>query len=469
MQSQISKFGNWLGQNQKSIRAIQWIVILLYAFLIIVPPFLPLPDDSATLLHNLTVFAQFMFWGIWWPFVLISIILFGRMWCGVLCPEGSLSEFANKYGRGLGIPKWMKWGGWPFVSFSITTIYGQMTSVYQYPKPTVLILGGSTIAAIIIGLIYGKSSRVWCKYLCPVTGVFRVLSKISPYMFKPDKDQWKKFSGKAEVIHCPTIMPLRTMSSNSECLMCGKCSNHRQAIQLTWRSPNKEITSIDLADNSIWESMIIIFGLCGFAMSAFQWPNSFWLVHIRDIIETWFLANNIMWVFDTNAPWWIFTNYPKHNDVFTWVFGFELLIYIVSIGLILGCITGTLILVSVKISGKVTIQKFNQLSGSLIPLGACSIFIGLLANTFTILEKYADLGFTWTTEFKFVLLILSTLWSSYLANKIICKFTISGIKRILSLVVMLIAFLLINYSWVLVLHIWTIKADKIPWNTIWIF
>lgn len=97
--------GNWLGRHQKLIWRIQWAVILIYAFLIIVPANLPLPTDAATLFHNLTVTAQFIFWGVWWPFVLLSMILFGRLWCGMLCPEGALSEFANRYGRGGKIPR----------------------------------------------------------------------------------------------------------------------------------------------------------------------------------------------------------------------------------------------------------------------------------------------------------------------------------------------------------------------------
>src|SRR5690349_17905022 len=107
MKALINSLGNCLGRHQRFIRNLQWLIILVYAFLIIVPASLSLPDDTASLFHNLTVFAQFVFWGIWWPFVLLSIVLFGRLWCGTLCPEGALSEWANKHGRQKAIPRWM--------------------------------------------------------------------------------------------------------------------------------------------------------------------------------------------------------------------------------------------------------------------------------------------------------------------------------------------------------------------------
>lgn len=471
MMSRLMAFiGRWLSTHQKFIRRVQWVVILFYAALIIIPSWLALPDDDATLLHNITVFAQFMFWGIWWPFVLLSIVLFGRMWCGVLCPEGSLSEFANRYGRKRAIPKWMKWGGWPLVSFLLTTLYGQMTSVYQYPKPVLLVLGGSTIAAIIVGLIYGKSSRVWCKYLCPVTGVFALLSRLAPYHYKPDKEKWHNYTGKALIqIHCPTVLPLRTMTGSADCLMCGRCAGHRDAIDLTLRSPNEEILVYGKTNQSIWSSLLAMYGLCGVALAAFQWTNSFWLNHLRDVLESWFLAHNIMWVFNTNAPWWIFTNYAEQNDVFTWVFGFELITYILGVGFIIGTISLSLFSLASKIINRnYSLRIFNHLSLSLVPLGGASVFIGLFALTVTLLQKYANLGFLWINDFKAGVLILATFWSIYLALKIICQYAESWQRRILGLIPILISFAMVNYSWLLVLHIWSLKSDSIPWNTLWV-
>ena len=137
----LARLGLAMRRHRGAILAMQWGVVLGYLVLVALPAFLPLPPDKAHIWNNLTRFAQFAFWGIWWPFVILSIMALGRVWCGVLCPEGALTELVSRYGLGRGIPRWIKWGGWPFMAFVMTTVFGQMTSVYEYPKPPLLILG----------------------------------------------------------------------------------------------------------------------------------------------------------------------------------------------------------------------------------------------------------------------------------------------------------------------------------------
>src|SRR3990172_12376860 len=84
--------GDAMQRHRRVILGIQWTVVVCYVTLVTAPAFLPLPPQAAHLYDNLTLFAQFLFWGVWWPFVMISMMLMGRVWCGVFCPEGALTE-----------------------------------------------------------------------------------------------------------------------------------------------------------------------------------------------------------------------------------------------------------------------------------------------------------------------------------------------------------------------------------------
>ena len=74
----LAAYGDWLRDHAGIVRTVQWMVVAVYAFLIVVPAFLPLPDGDAHALDNLTVFAQWAFWGLWWPFVILSMLVAGR-------------------------------------------------------------------------------------------------------------------------------------------------------------------------------------------------------------------------------------------------------------------------------------------------------------------------------------------------------------------------------------------------------
>lgn len=60
----LQRLGDGMRRHAPVIRAVQWAVVLFYALLLVVPAVLPLPGSQARMLDNLTLFAQFLFWGI---------------------------------------------------------------------------------------------------------------------------------------------------------------------------------------------------------------------------------------------------------------------------------------------------------------------------------------------------------------------------------------------------------------------
>ncbi|UDG83123.1 4Fe-4S binding protein [Candidatus Vallotia lariciata] len=463
--SRLTRAGHWMQRHYVIIRSVQWIVLFAYAILILIPPFMSLPGDTAHIWSNLTVFAQFVLWGIWWPFVLLSMVILGRVWCGVLCPEGTLSEFASNYGLGGSIPRWIRWRGWPFIAFVLTTIYGQMISVYQYPKAALLVLGGSTIAAVIIGLLYGRRKRVWCRYLCPVNGVFALLARFAPLHYRVDGYAWRfsymqnQHDRRAIPVNCAPLVPLRSMKGASACHMCGRCSGYRDAISLQWRSPAQEVVELGEQGASRWDTVLILYGMLGIANGAFHWSVSPLFILIKQFLATWLIDHRILWPLETNASWFIFTHYPEQNDVFSWLDGSLVISYIVTTGFfygttLLGCIAcGNFIL------GRWSTLRLHHFTQALIPIAGISVFLGLSATTISLLRgEHLLLLVSWVQNLGLALLVMANIASLYLAIKIVMKHMrrigSSVLRSAGALLCFIAALSVADSAWWLIFYVW---------------
>ncbi len=425
--------GEWLRRRQNLVQRVQWAIVLAYIVLVATPAFLPLPGRMAHIWDNLTLFAQFAFWGVWWPFVLLSMVLVGRAWCGLFCPEGALSEAASRFGRGYAVPRWITWKGWPFVAFVCTTIYGQMISVYQYPKPALLILGGSTAGAIVVGYLYGRNKRVWCRYLCPVNGVFGLLAKLAPVHFNVDQDAWtqSRLSGQAHAtaINCAPLVPIRTMRGGSDCHMCGRCSSFRGAISLAPRAPNHEIVHVAGAAPKPAETLLIVFGLLGVAAGAFHWSVSPWFVAIKQALAEWLIDKGVLWPLRLQPPWWILTDYPEVNDRLTFLDGAVLLAYIAATAAAIGAAASLCLWAAARCLGPRPSARFHHLAQSLIPIAACGVFLGLSATTVTMLRA-EGVALGYVGFLRGALLAASAAWSIWLGWRIAGQWSGSTLRRL---------------------------------------
>ncbi|HTH62789.1 MAG TPA: 4Fe-4S binding protein [Paraburkholderia sp.] len=460
LSGRLAAAGQWMQRHGAVIRGVQWIVVAVYAFLILVPAAMPLPGDTAHLWNNLTLAAQFVFWGIWWPFVLLSMVLLGRVWCGVLCPEGALTEFASKHGRGRAIPHWMRWGGWPFVAFGLTTIYGQMVSVYQYPKAVLLVLGGSTVGAMIIGFLYGREKRVWCRYLCPVNGVFSLLARLAPFHYKVDEDAWRRSYKSGEhgghrviPVNCAPLVPLRNMKGAAACHMCGRCSGHRDAIALTWRSPSEEVADLGDAQASGWDTALILYGLLGIAIGAFHWTGSPWFVGIKQAIAGWLIDRDITWPLDTNAPWFLLTHYPQQNDVFSWLDGTMIVGYIGATGLVYGTVLLAILSAAAACVGRFEWRRLHHFAQALIPLAGAGVFLGLSATTLSLLRA-EHVPLDWASSVRVAILAISNAWSAWLAWRVTGRYSARLWRRALAMTGFFAALAVVDSAWWLMFWGW---------------
>ncbi len=448
----LARAGEAMRRHWRAILALQWIVVLLYLALLTVPAFLPLPPSGATILANLTLFAQFAFWGLWWPFVMLSVMLVGRVWCGVLCPEGALTEWASRRGLGRAIPRWMRWSGWPFVAFVSTTVYGQLVSVYEYPKAALLVLGGSTLAAVVVGALYGRGTRVWCRHLCPANGVFALLARIAPLHFALDEQAWKRHSGRAPSVNCAPLVDLRHMRSAGPCHACGRCSGHRGAIQLAARSPSREILAATPKDVTNAEALLLLFGVLGLALGAFHWTVSPWFVAAKQHAAEWLVEREWYGPLQDNAPWWLLTHYPEANDVFTWLDGTLIAGYLGASAIAVGGIAWCGLAAAARLVRDPRID-WRVLALCLVPLAGASVFIGLSMLTLAQLRAEGVI-FVWVPAVRAVLLAGATAWTFWLGARRLLAARATLARRTASLLCFGVPPALLASLWYLPWRVW---------------
>ncbi len=453
--ARLAAAGDWLRLHQKAVLRLQWGVVLVYAVLLIVPAVMPLPDNAAHIWNDVSLFARFVFWGIWWPGVLISMLLFGRLWCGIFCPEGALTEMASKRGLGRAIPRWIRWQGWPFAAFVLTTVYGQLVSVYQYPLPALLILGGSTAAAIAVGYLYGRGHRVWCRYLCPVSGVFGLLAKLAPVHYRVDRGEWDQCPpqlGRTLGVSCAPMVPLRTMESASPCHMCGRCAGFRNAIELAARPPGSEIVEVSGKTANLWDTLLIVPGLMGVAVGAFHWASSPWFVALKQRAAVWLVGTGETWPLEQSLPWWLLTNYPARNDVLSLLDGAMLLFYIAATTVVASLAILLPLMLAARILGPWSTQRFHHLVHGLLPLAACGVILGLSAQTVTLLRT-DGFRLAWANDVRMAALALAAAWSLLLVWKIAGRYC-AGSRRAVATTVSSIAVAAGLLPWVLLFWVW---------------
>ena len=115
--------------------------------------------------------------------IALMIVLVGKLFCGWLCPVGTVSEWMNKIGTRLGVSitlrgafdRILRLGKYVllFLAAYFTIISSELFckkfcpyygSVSGFDVDTVLLFSIMTITAVVIGSIFIK--KLWCKYFC---------------------------------------------------------------------------------------------------------------------------------------------------------------------------------------------------------------------------------------------------------------------------------------------------------------
>ena len=101
-------------------------------------------------------------------------------------------------------------------------------------------------------------------------------------------------------------------------------------------TPNHEIATLTPTQASPWDAMLIVFGMLGLALGAFQWSVSPWFVSLKLASVDYVVEHGPAWLLRSDAPWWLLTNYPDAGEVFTWLDGALIVVYICATALVMG-------------------------------------------------------------------------------------------------------------------------------------
>jgi polyferredoxin len=410
----IKALGDALQRRQERIRQWQWAIVAVYLFLLIAPACLPEADPRAGVFDSLARFAEAVFWGVWWPGVILSMLVFGQFWCGLLCPDGTLTEFASRYGRGLKAPAWMRKPALPLLLFCLITFYEHLIDAFRSASAMLLIVGGTSLLSLCAGLIYGRGKRVWCRFVCPGASIFSLLARCAVLHFKVDRVKWDAAPRPAPSgVDCPPLLDVRRLKSNEKCNMCGRCSGHRQAVALSWRLPGEEIASLEPDEVRGWETAGILFVLIGLLYGVAHWPGSFWYWRVLAALQQW-LGDAAFW--QAEASRWLFSHAGARADLMG---AFAALLSIAGAALALGALTGAGLLLAAQGQKKLA----GALAYALIPLAGIGLALGAVEHSLSILAHNGVDAWAMLPWLRLIGLLIGLCWSLSIARRLLCHWS----------------------------------------------
>lgn len=236
-------------------------VLTLVVFCLLIVGGLAAPHVSETLAGTLrnTNLSALIVWSLWWPLVIVSAVLFGRVWCQV-CPMELVSSFFSKIGFKRKVPRFFV-SGWGITFFYSLALLGFIRTfwAHRYPERMAVFFLFLFAAAMIIGLIFKK--RAFCNYLCPVgrlLGLYGCCSILEWRARHPEICEGCRTKDCIAARHayhltarsCTSNLYPATIRDNRDCLVCTQCRKvcPYGNLRLSLRKPMADFfTSIKLS------------------------------------------------------------------------------------------------------------------------------------------------------------------------------------------------------------------------------
>lgn len=172
--------------------------------------------------------------GSWVPLVIVTLttliltLVLGRVWCGWVCPMGTILYWARFKGameRGARLSD-----RWRLVKY-VLLILLVVAALLGLARPALDWMGDNPVATgVIIIVVLAASVALnfvadlfWCRYLCPLGGAVALLSKIAP-MRRVVHDHCNDCSVCVDACRMGAVEPRRGFVNDpAECTVCIDC------------------------------------------------------------------------------------------------------------------------------------------------------------------------------------------------------------------------------------------------------
>lgn len=432
-----------------------WVhVAMFFGFmaLMIVPLFLPTPPDGATFYNNFTTFANFVIWGLWFPLVFVSVILTGRSWCGILCPLGASSEWANRIGLKRPVPRWVRWQGTPVVSFIVITILAQTVDARGFPQGIAVVFGLAFACAVVLGFAYGqgKNKRPWCRHMCPIGLMLGVFSRIGAVQFVPKRPQ---AGGDAytEKGVCPTMIDLKRKEESRHCIECFRCVGPKSSggLALALRKPGTEVAQIRHHNPNAAE-IWFLFLATGLAMGGFLWLILPQYDLMRQAVGGWAIGRGWDWL-GTPGPAWLMSVHPQGREIYTWLDFFMITGFMLAFAAMLTTVLTLLTGLSSWMAGRLGAdrnlrQRFVEQAYAYMPVAMVSLVAGLGSELFDAIHL-AGAPLWAVSAVKTTLFGFGIAWSLALGRQLLGVQGLAGLRRFVALLPLVAGVAFVGWVW----------------------
>ena len=224
--------------------------------------------------------------------VALMTVLLGRIFCGWICPLGTIGEWSSKIGKKLGIKqieipdgpdRVMRLGKYVVMAIAVFGAWYYGTLLWRDYDPWVawmhISAGWAEVEespwafAVLFGTVIGASffvERFWCRYLCPLGGLLSILQKFS--LVKVRRDD----STCVHCMKCDSSCPMglkpesAKVVTSGDCIACGECvESCPVADTLEAGTSGRKISPMAMGI----VGLIIFFGIYGTAKTTGYWQT----------------------------------------------------------------------------------------------------------------------------------------------------------------------------------------------------